>query len=106
MLVVTAIADTSYLEQFVDAQSSEVSYLRFEDHHYFSLADMASIRQKGQNKILITTQKDATRLMAQMDYILQNKLAFYVLPIEVELAFGEVGLFEESLLDLLGSPKY
>jgi len=51
--------------------------MEFPDHHHFSENDINTIREKAQDKIIITTEKDFVRLSAQID----NNQLFY-LPIK------------------------
>jgi len=101
ILVVTAIAATNYLEQFVNANSKSAEYLRFSDHHYFSATDMETIKSKGTDKVIITTQKDATRMIEHLDYIHKHQLDIYILPIEVKIAFGEADKIKKEILSLV-----
>jgi len=65
--------------------------LEFPDHHDFSSEDIAAIKEKTQNRILVTTEKDYVRLHGKID---KNKL-FY-LPIAT--TFENQGpLFDEII---------
>jgi tetraacyldisaccharide 4'-kinase len=101
ILVVTAIADTKYLEQSVNIITKTAGYLRFSDHHYFSATDMKTIKSKGTNRLIITTQKDATRMIEHLDYIRIQQLDIYVLPIEVKIAFEETDKLKKEILSLV-----
>ena len=43
-------------------QSKNDECLTFEDHHHFEEKDIVEIKNKSQNKIIITTEKDFVRL--------------------------------------------
>lgn len=68
-------------------RETKVQHMAFADHHVFTQRDLARIKETfdampGNNKIIVTTEKDATRLHG-----LTEGLPVYVLPIEV--AFHE-----------------
>lgn len=97
ILVLTAIADTSYLEDFIRKNSAKASYLRFPDHHFFSLVDLKQAAEKAKGNIILCTEKDAVKLLAFREDILKQDLKIFVLPIGVEMAFG----LTEALMDML-----
>ncbi|BDS13607.1 tetraacyldisaccharide 4'-kinase [Aureispira anguillae] len=105
VLVVTGIADTTYLEQFMDRQEVAANYLRFPDHHHFSLTDLEHIKAQAAGRWIVITQKDATKLLHYGSYIQQNNLSVYVLPIEVTIAFDEKEALKQHLLRLINAKK-
>jgi tetraacyldisaccharide 4'-kinase len=96
-LVVTAIANTQYLEDYLAAQNVVASYLRFADHHYFSRQDIDTIASKATGKIILTTEKDATRLQLHQDYIQSLGLKIYCIPLEVHFLFEAEDAFKQFL---------
>jgi len=87
-LLVSAIAHTDYLLSYLGQQLRSVYAFEFADHHYFIDSDLDDIRRRfeampGQSKILLTTEKDATRLERYSDYLWQHRLPLYVLPVRV-----------------------
>ena len=71
-------------------QYSEVTPMRFNDHHRFSVADIKRIRKtfgqlKGNRKLILTTEKDAARLREFSDNEVMAGLPIYYLPIEVRI---------------------
>jgi tetraacyldisaccharide 4'-kinase len=96
--LVTAIANTSYLETHLQSYTSSIVHLRFLDHHYYTKKDLEKIKNTAKGGLIITTEKDATKLKVHQSYIKQEGLSIYVLPIEVEIAFDEAKLLEEILL--------
>ena len=77
-------------------------FLSFSDHHNFSEKDIeniASSAQKHQADFVITTEKDAVRLM-NLDFIpLKLKEKIIYIPIELEFLFNEKNNFDEILLE-------
>ncbi len=97
IIVLTAIANTSYLEQFIQKNTSKATYLKYSDHHYFTLQDLKKIALTAQDKIILTTEKDATKLLVFQDFLKQNNLTIYCLPIVPKIAFGEAAELQKLL---------
>lgn len=76
--LVTGIANPIHLVDFLTENGYKFEHLNFKDHHAFSDAEIDMLKQKG---LIITTEKDFTRL--------QDKLSgsmLYYLPIETKIA--------------------
>lgn len=99
--LVTAIATTHYLEEYITSYASEVQALKFPDHHHYTLKDLEKIKKISSSQLIITTEKDATKLKPYQAYLAQENLLIYVLPIEVQIAFNEENLLRETLLNHL-----
>lgn len=88
VLLISAIARTEYLTDYLEDKVGSVRVLQYEDHHYFSKYDLSLLKQNyeqllSNQKVIITTEKDAMRLELHQQYILENQLPIFVLPIEV-----------------------
>ena len=108
ILVVSAIANTDYLMDYLHPRSKVLKAMDFEDHHYFTRFEMGQIVKAfthlgDEEKIIITTEKDATRLLLHRDFIIENKLPIFVLPVEVEFFFGGSHQFDLQIKDFLVS---
>jgi len=106
VLLVSAIANTDYLLKYLGEQSRSVETMEYEDHHYFSedeLNDMLKRfeRMPRQEKIIVTTEKDATRLELHNNFLFQHKLPVYVLPIEVAFCNEDEAAFREDVKGVL-----
>lgn len=99
--LVTAIANTSYLEEYLESYASSIEHLRFLDHHYYTKKDLERIKTVAKGGLIITTEKDATKLRVHQSYLEKEGLKIYVLPIEVAIAFEEAKLLETNLLERL-----
>ena len=77
--------------------------MQFEDHHNFTTADFESIaarfkEMKGAKKAIITTEKDATRLLQRSDLPRTVKENIYALPIKVKIiGEGEEKMFNQII---------
>ena len=106
VVLVSAIANTDYLLDYVTKKADVISNFKFEDHHYFSSHEVSLMHQALQNSeekntILLTTEKDATRFHEHRDYILQNKIPIFILPVKVAFHYQEGDTFDASLRDFL-----
>lgn len=99
--LITAIANTSYLEVELKSYADSIQHFKFLDHHYYTEKDLEKLKRTVQNDLIITTEKDAVKLKVHQDYLEKEKLNIYVLPIEVEMAFKEGQLFKKTLLDFI-----
>ena len=105
-LLVCAIAGTDYLLDFLQEKLGSVRVQEFEDHHYFDETDLEKIEQKfaamkGRKRLIITTEKDAMRLMLHRQWLIEKKLPVMVLPVEVFFHFGEEQAFNATVKDFL-----
>ena len=83
-LLVTGIADATPLVNFLKGKFQSFEHIPFKDHHIFSDADITTIQKQANGRMILTTQKDFTRLSPLID----EEILFY-LPIEMEILNGE-----------------
>lgn len=106
VLLICAIANTSYLLNYLNEKVAAVKALEYEDHHFFSEFDVSNLKNEfekidSKRKIILTTEKDAARLELHKEYIIKNKMPIYVLPVKVAFHFNESTLFEKDIKDFL-----
>lgn len=94
ILLVTGIAHPQPLVDHLQRQAA-VSHLRFADHHTFSTDDGKRIRKmfdalEAPAKAIVTTEKDAVRLLACNAGRQLEGLPVYYLPIAVRLLDGDL----------------
>lgn len=97
VLLVTGIAKTKPLTDFLSQKEIEFNHISFPDHHNFSTRDIQSVRQQfdkmqSEKKILLTTEKDYVRLYPLLT---EN---VYFLPIETSFIANEKD-FNKLILD-------
>ena len=94
LLLVTGIANPKPFETYIRQHAASVQTITFPDHHAFSKKDINTITERwnnilSDNKLLITTEKDAVRL--QQSVISKNMIQYiYYVPIEVNLIDNNV----------------
>jgi tetraacyldisaccharide 4'-kinase len=107
VLLVTAIASTSYLMDYLDKFNFEVKNLEYEDHRYFTEFDIQNILEAYKrmpdetSRILLTTEKDATRLALHYETFIKEKINVFVLPVWVEFLFGGKESFDIDIKERL-----
>lgn len=88
ILLVTGIAMPQPFKEFIVGNGAIVKSLEFSDHHHFSKDDIRSIenhfaKMGVDDKIIVTTEKDATRLRGIPSISDEIKQRLYYIPIEV-----------------------
>lgn len=106
VVLVSAIANTSYLMDFLETSTEVVSNFKYEDHHYFNSHEIGLMHRalkeaEDPNTIILTTEKDATRFHEHRDYIFANKLPIFILPVKVDFHFKEGMKFDQEIKDFL-----
>lgn len=106
ILLISAIARTEYLVDYLEEEVKSVSLLQFEDHHYFTNYDISQLKRnfeliKDSNKIILTTEKDAMRLELHRPFLLEHKLPVFVLPTEVAFHDEDGTQFNQAIQQFL-----
>lgn len=102
VLLVTGIAKPAPLRAEIERHGTKVTLMQFGDHHNFSTADLDAIANrfeaiKEESKAIITTEKDATRLLQRTDLAQSIRENLYVIPIRVEILNGEEKMFNKII---------
>ncbi|MFW6224174.1 MAG: tetraacyldisaccharide 4'-kinase [Bacteroidota bacterium] len=110
ILLVTGIANPYPLENKVAAECTELHKLQYPDHHKFSIDDAKKIRKTfeeiiSQNKIIITTEKDAMRLSSKSILEILSDLPIFYWPIHVDLHSKDKEAFNSEILDYVRENK-
>jgi tetraacyldisaccharide 4'-kinase len=103
VLLVSGIASPKQIIVDMKQHVTSITPLSFADHHQFSSKDAERINQafaniKG-NKIIITTEKDATRLEDIEGLDDDVKSHIYVLPIKVRFMLNQENVFNDKIID-------
>lgn len=106
VLLFCAIANTDYLEEYLELTVAKAKILKFPDHHYFKNSEIGNLKAQFDGisaiqKIILTTEKDAVRLRLHQDFIIENRLPIFVLPIEVDFLFHEKQTFLSDVKNFL-----
>lgn len=103
IILVCCIAKPAPLIKHLEGQANEVHVLSYPDHHYFYRKDLEEIQGAFknwdvQNKIIVTTEKDATRLYLHVDKLKEWGITIAVLPIQVSFLFNKGTEFDQLIL--------
>lgn len=102
VLLLTAIADNQLLIDFFKEKNATVYPFAFRDHHLFDEYDLEKIKESYKNiaaekKVIVTTEKDAVRLIPHRDWFLQNGITILVQPISVYFDENEKKRFDATI---------
>ena len=108
VLLVCGIADPKPLKQYISEHSFTYYQMEFGDHHIFRIDDLRDIKRKfesiaAEKKMIITTEKDAVRLMKFSEELIQIPL--YVLPVRHHFLFNEEQQFNTTVIDFIKNFK-
>lgn len=108
VLLVCGIANPKPLKEFLLATVNTYYQKDFKDHHIFSIDDLREIKErfddiKEKRKIILTTEKDAVRLIKFADEL--KNLPLYVLPIKHKFLFDDEEIFSKLILDYVKNFK-
>lgn len=104
VLLVTGIARPMPLKHEIESRGAKTKLLGYADHHNFRASDFVHIekefkRIKGEDRIIVTTEKDAARILQYPDVPQAIKEHIHAMPIEVEILNGEGEVFNRMILD-------
>jgi tetraacyldisaccharide 4'-kinase len=89
VFVLTGIANPKPLLQYVKNYTQQVNHHNYPDHHRFSLKNITKLADEfsactTQKKVIVTTEKDAQRLVEHELFQVVKTLPFLVIPIGVQ----------------------
>ena len=102
VLLVTGIASPEQMENDMKHKCRSLTSLAFEDHHLFNTKDEQRINNAFERlpspKIIITTEKDSTRLVNLNGLTTEVRDAIFVLPIKVKFMLNQGELFNNKII--------
>ncbi len=109
VLLLTGIGNPLQMEQDMRRFVQHITPLSFPDHHYYTKRDADAIHQAllalPKPHIIITTEKDAARLMHLQGLSQEVKQGTYVLPIEICIMRDEKDKFNKTIVDYVRENK-
>lgn len=101
VLLVTGIGNPQQMEQDLRRYVQYITPLSFPDHHYFSASDIEKINtalaEIPRPRIIVTTEKDSTRLRGCTGLSEEARDNLYVLPIKIEILRNEANSLNEKI---------
>ncbi len=100
VLLISGIANPKPLKKYLYNNAESYSEILYNDHHIFSIDDWKDIGKRfnaitSDNKIVLTTEKDAVRLFKFNQSL--NDYPLYVLPITIRFLFDQQAEFAEII---------
>lgn len=103
ILSISGIANPRPFVTYLRGFKAKVKVKLFPDHHNFTRKDLEMIEEKfksmkGVNKLIITTEKDAVRLINNPYFPSRLRKYIYYLPVAVKVDPADEGTFDELIL--------
>lgn len=106
VILISAIANTEYLLQYLDNEVDNIFNIEYTDHHMFDYHDIEKLikiysNTSGERKIILTTEKDAMRLEIHKETLKANNIPVFILPVKVKFHDNEAADFDASIKSFL-----
>ncbi len=110
VLLISAIANTDYLLDYLRQKVNTIRTLEFPDHYFFEKTDIGTLKNEyerlnSRNKIILTTEKDAIRLELHLNLLRDYQLPIFVLPLRIRFHDNDEEEFQDTIADYLLSVK-
>jgi tetraacyldisaccharide 4'-kinase len=110
VILVSGIANPKDLKRFARNISPKIKEFQFPDHHEFTNKDISGIihameMTDGEEKILITTEKDAVRLQKYSDLRENLKSRMFYIPISIEFLNDDAENFNKQIISYVRDNK-
>ena len=103
ILLLTGIASPEQMLLDLKTYAKEVTPLAFSDHHNFKKKDVDRINEAfsalPSPKLIITTEKDETRLKQVEGLSDEVKKHLYALPIKIQILLNQENIFNQSIIN-------
>jgi len=110
VMLITGIANSGPIKNYISKLAKQIIELKFSDHHNFVKKDIEKIINtfrsiNCEQKLILTTEKDAVRLKNTNQFPEEIENQFYYLPIEVKFLFNEQDEFISQILNYVQKNK-
>lgn len=104
IILFSGIANPAPLIEYVRMKSGEIIILQFPDHHEYNEKDLLKIKGKHDDafqrkKIILTTEKDAMRLINSPYFSVLENLPLHFIPIQVKIHKQDRLAFRNQIID-------
>jgi len=108
ILLLTGIANAAPIKKYLVGEGCKVIHLSYADHYIYRIDDLRKIKAefekiKAENKIIITTEKDAVRLFKFGQEL--SDLPLYVLPISHQFIDGDSEAFFDIITNYINTNR-
>ncbi|POY35035.1 tetraacyldisaccharide 4'-kinase [Solitalea longa] len=107
VILLTGIAKTQPLVDFLELRTKKITHLKYGDHYKFGQKDIQKLAETynsglSTQKVIITTEKDAMRLMDAELVDEVSKLPVHYIPIKAEICDRFKEEFDKKILNYVG----
>lgn len=104
VMLLCGIANTYSLEDHIKRKYNTISFMKFDDHHNFTEKDIDDIIDRynhmiGKNKVIVTTEKDAMRLINSSLLNKLDSIPIFTVPIKIKFHKDENVNFNDEILN-------
>ncbi len=104
IVMVAGVANSYPLQEYLSSLCNELIVMNFKDHHEYTSRDLEKISGEfgsiiSKDKVIFTTEKDATRLDREEFAPVLGALPVYYIPIRVVLHNGDGLMFDKLILE-------
>ena len=104
VLLLTGIAMNKPLVDQTRDQCGSLDVMEFSDHHYYTDTDIDRIKWRfddieGADRIMITTEKDATRLIPHLNKLNEYQIPVYCQPVQMKFLGEDAQRFNQIILN-------
>ena len=110
VLLLSGVADNSQLAKVFGSMKANVKTMFYPDHHGYVREDLSRIEKEfsqlpAGNRYVVTTEKDASKLVMFKDWVSRFGGNVYVLPVQVAFLLNNKEKFDKYILDYVGENK-
>ena len=104
IVMVAGVANSYPMQEYLKSICNELTVIDFKDHHEYIPADFEKILKEyhsiiSKDKVIFTTEKDATKLDRAEFAPYLEKLPVYYIPIRIRIHNGDEIKFEKLVID-------
>lgn len=106
IILFTGISSPRVFKKYLQTKANNVISIFYPDHHEYTLVEINKLVEvfkgvKGENKIILTTEKDAMRLDKKGIVEILDKLPIYYIPIEMTFDEHEKKVFDDFVIEFI-----
>lgn len=110
VLLLSGVADNSQLAKVFGSMKANVKTMFYPDHHGYVREDLSRIEKEfsqlpSGNRYVVTTEKDASKLVMFKDWVSRFGGNVYVLPVQVAFLLNNKEKFDKYILDYVRENK-
>ncbi len=104
IVMVAGVANSYPFQEYLKSLCNELIVIDFNDHHQYTAEDLDKIHREykaiiSKDKVIFTTEKDATRLDQEVFLSYLDELPFYYVPIRIKFHDCDEIKFDKLILD-------